>query len=80
MVASDAQGNLFVLTDAGEVFQFDEDGISAGRSGSLKMAGQVLWIAADGCEKLYASTAKGIFVLDSAKTFTRKRVLLCEDT
>jgi phage tail-like protein len=73
MVASDAQGNLFVLTDAGEVFQFDEDGISAGKVRLPEDAGQVLWIAADGCEKLYASTAKGIFVLDSAKTFTREK-------
>jgi phage tail-like protein len=73
MVAGDARGNLFVLTDAGEVFQFDEDGIFAGKVRFPEDAGPVFWIAFDGCGSLYASAEKGIYVLESGKTFTKEK-------
>ena len=73
MVAGDMRGNLFVLTDAGEVFQFDEDGIFAGKVQFPEDAGPVIWIALDGCGNLYASAEKGIYVLESGKTFTKEK-------
>jgi phage tail-like protein len=73
MVAGDMKGNLFVLTDSGEVCQFDEDGIFAGKVRFPEDAGPIIWIATDGCGNLYASAKAGIYVLDSGKTFTKEK-------
>ncbi len=73
MVACDAEGNVLVLTDAGEVFQFDEYGISSGKVQFPEDAGPIIWIATDGCGNLYASTANGIYILASGKAFVKEK-------
>jgi len=73
MVVCDAEGNLVVLTDAGEVCQFDADGILAGKVGFPEDAGPIIWIATDSCGNFYASTAKGIFALALGKTFIKEK-------
>jgi phage tail-like protein len=73
MIIGDAQGGGFVLTDAGQLYEFDKDGILAGKVRLPEDAGIVVWIADDGCGNLYASTGSEIYVLDSGKTFTKEK-------
>lgn len=67
-----SEGSLFLLSDEGEVFQFDADGSLLGKVELPEDAGPVTWLVADGCGKLYASTAKGIYLLASGEAFTRE--------
>ena len=72
--AGDSRETIFVLNDAGQVYQFDPDGSAV--EGLVKLppgAGQVSWIAADKSGQLYASTAQGIFIFGSKKTFTKQK-------
>ncbi len=73
MVACDAEGNLIVLSNAGEVVPFDEYGISSGKVQFPEDAGPIIWIATGRCGNLYASTAEGLYILDSGKTYTKEK-------
>ena len=72
-IAGDSRETIFVLNDAGQVYQFDPDGSAVGLVKLPPGAGQVLWIAADKSGQLYASTAQGIFIFGSEKTFTKQK-------
>ena len=65
--------SIFLLSDKGEVFQFDADGSGLGKVEFPEGSGPITHLIADGCGKLYASTGKGIYVLVLGKTFTRER-------
>ncbi len=67
-----SEGSLFLLSDAGEVFQFDPDGSILGKVELPEDAGPVIWLTADRCGKLYASTGKGIYLLVSGTMFIRE--------
>jgi phage tail-like protein len=73
LVTAGAEGSLFLLTETGEVYQFDADGSAVGKMALPEDAGPVIWLIADKCGKLYASTAEGIYLLGSGKTFTREK-------
>lgn len=73
IIIGDAEGGGFMLADSGEVYRFDQDGISSEKVRFPEEAGPVIWLAYDGCGKLYASTQNGIYVLISEKVFTKKK-------
>jgi phage tail-like protein len=72
-LAGNALRTIFVLSEAGQVYQFDQAGVAAGMVEFPSDAGKVLWITADHRGHLYASTGQDVFRLDSGKTFTKKK-------
>ncbi|NTU43814.1 MAG: hypothetical protein HGA78_12355, partial [Nitrospirales bacterium] len=72
IITADGLGG-HMLNDRGEVYGFDDDGLSTGKVRLPEDAGPVVWIFADGCGRLYAGTATGVFVLVSEGSFTREK-------
>jgi len=73
MLARGPQWSFFVLSEIGEVWQLDQDGLPAGRIKLPPEAGEVRWIATDRGGRLYASTRKGVFAFTAALTFSREQ-------